>query len=84
MRVSRAALEVAVDFDERLEACETLLQRLSEQQKRSRLRSIREQSYSNDELLAMVKPPVADAVEPSTTSSEPSHVRIARLRKARG
>ena len=75
-RISRQVLEVAADFDGRLEACEVLLQRLSESTKRSRLRSLREQNFSNDELLAQAQ--TVAAVQ-ETASSEPTHVRIAKM-----
>lgn len=78
-RISRQVLEVAADFDERLEACEVLLQRLNESTKRSRLRSLRGTQFSNDELLAQAQ--VTAAAESVTPSSEPSHVRIAKLRR---
>lgn len=75
-RISRGVLQVAADFDDRLEACEVLLERLNVSAKRSRLRSLREPQFSNDELLAQAQ---TAAAAQETSSSEPTHVRIAKM-----
>ena len=77
-RVSRAVLGVAVDFDERLEACEVLLQRLNEQTKRSRLRTMREPQLSNDEILAAAGLAPGSGQMTPTDEQLPSHVRVRR------
>lgn len=77
--VSRAVLEVAEDFDARLEACEALLSRLSASQKRSRLQSLRPPALSNEELLAALggtNPGLNSMSE--ADDKTPTHAKIAR------
>jgi len=78
-RVAREVLDLATHFDERLEACEQLLSRLNEQTRRSRLRSLRDERTSDDEL---VRQALAVAANPPEQTQElPTHAKLARQRR---
>lgn len=74
-RVSRELLALGQHFDERLEVCELQLSRLTEQQRRSRLRSLREDKTSDDEL---VRQALAVANQAQPQEALPTHAKLAR------
>lgn len=75
-RVAREVLDLATHFDERLEACEQLLSRLNEQTRRSRLRSLREERTSDDELVRQAL--AVAGSQPQPTEELPTHAKLAR------
>lgn len=70
----RNALEIARDWDERLEQLEQLCGRLNEQQRRHRLRTLRHDPQ-DDELVARA---MALASQTQEQADVPTHVKVAR------